>query len=29
LSLVSTQFETHLPAPPRAWACLMRKRRAG
>ena len=29
LSLVSSQFETHLPAPPRAWVCLMRKRRAG
>ena len=26
LSLVSSQFETHLPAPPRAWVCLMRKR---
>jgi SAM-dependent methyltransferase len=29
LSLVSSQFETHLPVPPRAWVCLMRKRRAG
>jgi SAM-dependent methyltransferase len=29
LSLVSSQFETHLPAPPRAWVCLMRKRRVG
>jgi len=29
LSLVSCQVETHLPAPPRAWVCLMRKRRAG
>jgi SAM-dependent methyltransferase len=29
LSLVSSQFETHLPAPTRAWVCLMRKRRAG
>ena len=29
LSLVSSQFETHLPAPPRAWACLMRKRKSG
>jgi len=27
LSLVSSHFETHLPTPPRAWACLMRKRR--
>jgi 2-polyprenyl-3-methyl-5-hydroxy-6-metoxy-1,4-benzoquinol methylase len=29
LSLVSSHFETLLPAPPRAWVCLMRKRRAG
>jgi SAM-dependent methyltransferase len=29
LSLVSTQFETHLPVPPRAWVCLMRKRPSG
>jgi len=29
LSLVSSQFETHLPAPPRAWVCLMRKRKSG
>jgi hypothetical protein len=29
LSLVSSHFEAHLPAPPRAWVCLMRKRRAG
>jgi len=29
LSLVSTHFETKLPDPPRAWVCLMRKRRAG
>lgn len=28
LSLASSHFETHLPAPPRAWVCLMRKRRA-
>jgi len=28
LSLVSSQFEAHLPAPPRAWVCLMKKRRA-
>jgi len=27
LSLVSSHFETHLPTPPRAWVCLMRKRR--
>ena len=26
LSLVSSHFETLLPAPPRAWVCLMRKR---
>jgi 2-polyprenyl-3-methyl-5-hydroxy-6-metoxy-1,4-benzoquinol methylase len=26
LSLVSTHFETHLPTPPRAWVCSMRKR---
>ena len=26
LSLVSSHFEAHLPAPPRAWVCLMRKR---
>jgi SAM-dependent methyltransferase len=29
LSLVSSHFETLLPAPPRAWVCLMRKRRVG
>ena len=29
LSLVSSHFETHLPFLPRAWVCLMRKRRAG
>jgi hypothetical protein len=29
LSLASSHFEAHLPAPPRAWVCLMRKRRAG
>ena len=29
LSLVSSHFEAHLPAPPGAWVCLMRKRRAG
>jgi SAM-dependent methyltransferase len=29
LSLVSSHFETHLPTPPRAWVCLMRKRRVG
>ena len=29
LSLVSSQFETHLAVPPRAWVCLMRKRRVG
>lgn len=29
LSLVSSHFETHLPAPPRAWVCLMRKRTLG
>ncbi|MGA2116081.1 MAG: methyltransferase domain-containing protein [Bryobacteraceae bacterium] len=29
LSLVSSQFETHLPVPPRAWVCLMRKRKSG
>lgn len=28
LSLLSSHFETHLPVPPRAWVCLMRKRRA-
>jgi methyl halide transferase len=28
ISLVSSHFETHLPVPPRAWVCLMRKRRA-
>jgi len=27
LSLVSSHFETTLPIPPRAWVCLMRKRR--
>lgn len=26
LSLVSSNFEAHLPSPPRAWVCLMRKR---
>ena len=26
LSLVSSHFEALLPAPPRAWVCLMRKR---
>src|ERR1035438_2997864 len=26
LSLVSSHFEAHLPAPPRSWVCLMRKR---
>ena len=26
LSLVSSHFDAHLPAPPRAWVCLMRKR---
>jgi SAM-dependent methyltransferase len=29
LSLVSSRFEAHLPAPPRAWVCLMRKRKSG
>jgi hypothetical protein len=29
LSLVSSHFEGHLPAPARAWVCLMRKRRVG
>ena len=29
LSLVSSQFETHLPAPSRAWVCLMRKKPPG
>ena len=29
LSLVSSHFEAHLPAPPRAWVCLMRKRQVG
>jgi SAM-dependent methyltransferase len=28
VSLVSSHFEAHLPAPPRAWVCLMRRRRA-
>jgi SAM-dependent methyltransferase len=28
LSLVSSHFEAHLPVPPRAWVCLMRKRLA-
>jgi methyl halide transferase len=28
LSLVSSHFEANLPAPPRAWVCLMRKRSA-
>jgi len=27
LSLVSSQFESNRPNPPRAWVCLMRKRR--
>jgi 2-polyprenyl-3-methyl-5-hydroxy-6-metoxy-1,4-benzoquinol methylase len=27
LSLVASHFETHLSTPPRAWVCLMRKRR--
>ena len=27
LSLVSSQFESDRPNPPRAWVCLMRKRR--
>ena len=27
LSLVSDHFEAKLPTPPRAWVCLMRKRR--
>ena len=27
LSLVSSQFETTLPEPPRAWVCLVRKRK--
>jgi SAM-dependent methyltransferase len=29
LSLVSSHFEAHLPAPPRAWVCLMKKRKSG
>src|SRR6516162_11076340 len=29
LSLASSHFEANLPAPPRAWVGLMRKRRAG
>jgi len=29
LSLVSGHFETRLPDPPRAWVCLMLKRRLG
>jgi 2-polyprenyl-3-methyl-5-hydroxy-6-metoxy-1,4-benzoquinol methylase len=29
LSLVSSHFEAHLPTPPRAWVCLMRKRKSG
>lgn len=29
LSLVSAYFETKLPEPPRAWVCLMRKRKSG
>jgi SAM-dependent methyltransferase len=29
VSLASSQFETHLPVPPRAWVCLMRKRKSG
>jgi cyclopropane fatty-acyl-phospholipid synthase-like methyltransferase len=29
LSLVSSYFEAHLPATPRAWVCLMRKRKSG
>jgi SAM-dependent methyltransferase len=28
LSLASSHFETHLPVPPRAWVCLMRKRKS-
>jgi methylase of polypeptide subunit release factors len=28
LSLVSSHFEVHLPALPRAWVCLMRKRKS-
>jgi hypothetical protein len=26
LSLVATHFGSNVPNPPRAWACLMRKR---
>jgi len=29
LSLISGQFETRLPTPPRAWVCFMRKRKSG
>ena len=29
LSLVSGHFGSHLPDPPRAWVCLMRKRKSG
>jgi SAM-dependent methyltransferase len=29
LSLVSSHFETTLPEPPRAWVCLMGKRKSG
>jgi hypothetical protein len=28
LSLVTSHFQAYLPATPRAWVCLMRKRRA-
>jgi len=29
LSLVSSHFGSNSPTPPRAWVCLMRKRRSG
>jgi SAM-dependent methyltransferase len=29
LSLVCSYFETRLPAPARAWVCLMKKRKSG
>ncbi|WP_092335792.1 class I SAM-dependent methyltransferase [Desulfosporosinus hippei] len=29
LSLVSGRFDSNHPSPPRAWVCLMRKRRSG
>ena len=29
LSLISSHFEAHLPSPPRAWVCVMRKRQVG